>query len=625
MRKLYFSILAFGLFTIMGYSQSVVLLDFETPATSTNFQYFGSVLEGETNNIIANPDASGLNTSSMVADFVHPSDGMSWAGAFANPALTGGISTIAASTICMNVWFNEPGNVAVKLEDNIGAAPDWITVQDVTVVQEWTQVCFDLTANSVEAPNLPAVGNEYDGFVLFFDFNTVPDADRMYFFDDVVVNYGGNTSVNTTFTVDMSEALAAGVVIDTVFVRGTFNGWDKSNVAAPNGDGTYSTTIEVPAGPAEFLYYVAAGDLWEEMRTTDECVNTTFDADGNAFTNRFAVMTDGGEINSCWNSCYACDQKASVTFNLGFASSTAVADEVYLAGGGNFDNPGGRFLMTDEDGDGIYSLTIEREIGFSSFYTFANGNCPDYSCKENIAGQDCSDPDNFDDRFLEPLTGATEITTCFGECTTDTNCTAEDLFTLNFEVDMSFETVADEGVFYIGELTNWADALMLDDDGDGVYNISFEVPVGSYEFLYKNGPNVVEVFMDGAPCTTTFDDGNGNVFINRIVEVDGSINTYDVSSCFNFCGPCPLSNNNLDLNNRLSTLTPNVSSGIFQLELLSGSVDYWKLVGTLGEELKYDQSVDFSQTLDFQHLPKGTYYLYVQKSSEYQIHKLIIQ
>ncbi len=624
MKKQYLFLVSLCFVSMLGYSQSVVLLDFETPATSTNFQYFGSVLEGELNNVVDNPDPTGLNTSLTVADFVHPSDGMPWAGAFANPALQGGVSTIAASTICMKVWFNEPGNVAVKLEDNIGAAPDWILQQDIDVVQEWTEVCFDLSANSIEAPNLPAVGNEYDGFVLFFDFNTVPDTDRSYFFDDVVVNYGGSATVNTTFTVDMSEALAAGVVVDTVFVRGTFNSWDKSNVAAPNGDGTYSATIEVPAGPAEFLYYVAAGDLWEEMRITDECVTTTFDADGTAFTNRFAVMTDGGEINTCWNSCYACDERASLTFNLGFAGNVTPEDEVYLAGGGNFDTPGGRFLMTDEDGDGVYSITIERGIGFSSFYTFANGNCPDFSCKESIVGQDCSDPDNFDDRFLEPLTGDTEVSTCFGECTTDTNCTELDLFTVNFAVDMSNEIVADEGVFFIGENTNWNEELMLDDDGDGVYNITFDLEGGSYEYLFKNGNGIVEIFNDGDPCTSTFDDGNGNIFINRIVEVNG-IDNIPEAPCFNSCQECITSTNELEINNNLSTLTPSISSGIFQLEFLNGSVDHWRLVNTMGKEMEYVRSKDLSQTLDFQHLPKGAYYLYVQQKSDYQIHKLIIQ
>ena len=42
--------------------------------------------------------------------------------------------------------------------------------------------------------------------------------------------------------------------------------------------------------------------------------------------------------------------------------------------------------MTDPDGDGIYSVSISLANGTTGNYTFLNGNCPDWSCKENIAG-----------------------------------------------------------------------------------------------------------------------------------------------------------------------------------------------------------------------------------------------
>ena len=44
-----------------------VILDFEGSATSTTFQYFGSSLDGTLTQVVANPDATGENTSSMVS------------------------------------------------------------------------------------------------------------------------------------------------------------------------------------------------------------------------------------------------------------------------------------------------------------------------------------------------------------------------------------------------------------------------------------------------------------------------------------------------------------------------------------------------------------------------------
>jgi hypothetical protein len=98
-------------------------------------------------------------------------------------------------------------------------------------------------------------------------------------------------------------------------------------------------------------------------------------------------------------------------------------DGVWLAGGGNFDVPGGKYKMQDDDGDGVYEITMPRSLGFESYYDFANGACPDYSCKEDLTGQSCGDPNNYNDRWLPSLKADTIIETCFGTCYTDVACT----------------------------------------------------------------------------------------------------------------------------------------------------------------------------------------------------------
>ncbi|MEO6133307.1 MAG: T9SS type A sorting domain-containing protein, partial [Saprospiraceae bacterium] len=98
-------------------------------------------------------------------------------------------------------------------------------------------------------------------------------------------------------------------------------------------------------------------------------------------------------------------------------------DGVWLAGGGNFDVPGGKYKMQDNDGDGVYEIIVPRAIGFSSFYDFANGPCPDYSCKEDLSGQPCGDPNNYNDRTLPPVLNDVTLETCFGACYTNVECT----------------------------------------------------------------------------------------------------------------------------------------------------------------------------------------------------------
>jgi hypothetical protein len=124
----------------------------------------------------------------------------------------------------------------------------------------------------------------------------------------------------------------------------------------------------------------------------------------------------------CYNSCYACGEEVQITFRLGMGGVTPDPAGVWLAGGGNFDVPGGKYKMQDDDGDDIYEIVVPRHIAFSSFYTFANGPCPDYSCKENLEGLSCGDPDNFNDRFLPSVIGDTVVATCFGTCFENAEC-----------------------------------------------------------------------------------------------------------------------------------------------------------------------------------------------------------
>ena len=112
-----------------------------------------------------------------------------------------------------------------------------------------------------------------------------------------------------------------------------------------------------------------------------------------------------------------------VTFNLNMANETVSPEGVYLAGGAYFgvagDNP-----LTDQDGDGIWTVTVPVPHGFTGHYTFLNGNCGDWSCKENIAGLECADPSNYNDRLLVNTIEPLVISTCFGQCTTDGTCNA---------------------------------------------------------------------------------------------------------------------------------------------------------------------------------------------------------
>jgi hypothetical protein len=164
-------------------------------------------------------------------------------------------------------------------------------------------------------------------------------------------------------------------------------------------------------------------DNWtgqEMFNGLEECTIT--DPSGQFHNRKLVVAGDAALPAVCFNSCYECGEEVAITFELGMGEVDPSADGVWLAGGGNFEAPGGRFKMDDSDGDGVYTITVLRQRGFESFFTFANGNCPGWDCKEDISGQACAQPQNFNDRWLPAVQQDTVLATCFGLCTDNSEC-----------------------------------------------------------------------------------------------------------------------------------------------------------------------------------------------------------
>ncbi|MFK7776403.1 MAG: hypothetical protein AB8F94_30050, partial [Saprospiraceae bacterium] len=137
--------------------------------------------------------------------------------------------------------------------------------------------------------------------------------------------------------------------------------------------------------------------------------------------------------------------QVNITFEVNTAALGSVDPAgIFIAGGTGFGNPGDNPL-TDPDGDGIWTTTVIRDLGFSSFYTFTNGNCPNYSCKEDIGGLPCADPNNFNDRFLPAVMSDTTIQACYGNCADDGTCDVISLPTLPMDFESTDITYAPIG------------------------------------------------------------------------------------------------------------------------------------------------------------------------------------
>ena len=585
---------------------TTIILDAETAETTAGLFHFGSTLADSIVAPVPNPNISGINESSTVFELNKPANAQPWAGAFTNP---NPITPVDASSgkICLDVHMDHIGTISVKFEEAMGGAPNWIQSVSNTLVNEWETVCIDFTAPSLEDPFTPAIGDTYSKLVFFADFLVdAADVDVITYFDNVrVISSGEIPEYEVTFNVDMNGSTET---FTQMYLSGSFNDWsgNANPMNDDNADGVWTTTVILPIGSHEYKF---SFDDWtgsEDLNKTNSCTVTT---DG--FTNRIvSVSADTNLDEVCYASCYACGTSANITWNVGVGDPSDTG--VWLAGGAEFGAPGGNYEMSDEDGDGVYSVTIERLIGWEGFYTFTNGNCPDFSCKENIAGQDCAYPDNFNDRYLDA--GTTEVNTCFAECTTDTNCAppAEPTMT-TFSVDMNeVATVSADGVNLFGQFSNWGNIPMTDDDGDGVWTVTIELDKTIYEYKFKNGVDGEnqESLVEGSSCTVSTPDG---MFTNRLIDLTEAEATSSADVvCYESCEACMTNTNDLEANNNLIKLYPTIAQDIMYLDVLTsfdnGIVQIISLQGELMNTIQIGNNTT-DNAINVANYPQGTYIL----------------
>jgi hypothetical protein len=465
------------------------ILDFEAPATSTRFFYFGSSIDGTTTGPVANPDKTGINPSDSVMIHVRPKDALTFAGAFSDPNPATPINVVNGENVCMKVWLPTPGNVMLKFEQSTTGGPNWEVVKPVATGGQWVEICWDPSQNSDAGPNQPAAGHIYNRVVVFFNFGTAGDGvnDVTYYFDDLCVQGStGPTTAEVTFSLNLNGYTGPGT---QPTVNGSFNGFSgtANPLSDPNNDGIWTATVTVPKGLIEYKFAFDNWAVQEEFKGTEVC--TKRDPSGQ-FVNRAATITDDITLGTvCWNSCYNCGEGVDITINMGFPSGvTPSPDGVFIAGGLAFGAAPNEFRLRDSDGDGVYSITFERGTNFNGFYTFTNGPCADYSCKENIAGQDCANPNNFNDRRFPQITQDTTINTCFGLCSTNTACTVsieKDKFPEWFTVAPTLTGRFAEVTFAEGAVRG-ARLTVLNTAGQVV--VSAEVSGDSYQLDLGNVP-----------------------------------------------------------------------------------------------------------------------------------------
>jgi len=156
------------------YYDDIILIDANATATSLEdfegtpprFEAFG----GNSTEVIANPDASGINTSAMVVSSTKPNGSEVWAGSFFD--VSAPIDLATYPTISVKTWSPAVGaTIKLKLENQANADENVEVDILSTVANGWETLTYDFSA---------APAGTYDRVVLFFDFGVSPMGDAAY-------------------------------------------------------------------------------------------------------------------------------------------------------------------------------------------------------------------------------------------------------------------------------------------------------------------------------------------------------------------------------------------------------------------------------------------------------------
>ena len=342
-----------------------------------------------------------------------------------------------------------------------------------------------------------------------------------------------------------------GEAAESVALTGPFWGWDPNAgpVATDNGDGTWSVTFDpAPTDNMEYLWIVngVQENLIQAMVDGGACAPVTDYAN---YANRLWEV--GAENPSdVYNSCSACDGTGggSTTFNVDMscidAAGTTVNGatsftEVFVTGPWcGWCAADGYNVLTDADGDGIYSVEIGGLTGTVEYKYGIDAFTDQEQLVDDMAnGADCApvtDYAGYANRQVESGATANDV---FGTCGTCDDQVAPANVTFRVDMNQYAEAYAYDGVFLNGSFNGWCGGCnpLSDEDGDGVWEVTLSLAVGTIEYKFTlDGWNYQEELagIEGIEACTSLIDG----YTNRSLTFDADVVLDAV--CWESCAAC---------------------------------------------------------------------------------------
>jgi hypothetical protein len=379
----------------------------------------------------------------------------------------------------------------------------------------------------------------------------------------------------------------------------------------------YVTTV---APNATYIYKWINGNDFVVNTGVEDVFGTCGDGSGNRVV---AVGTENtSTIAFCYNSCDVCVDPIEVTFRVDMSGAGNVAPEGAIIAGTFTNWASGEQPMVDE-GNGIWSHTAFLSPGGIQ-WKFKNG--PD-GWEDGILGP-CQNNGN---RTFTVVVSPDPLVVgpfCFQSC--DATCDVPDPANITFRVDMSNETIAPDGVFFISSFLGWqSGALVMTDTGNSIYEVTAEYSgPANISYKYVNGSVAVtenEEFhaLPGSPGACAISN-NSNGW-NRVHERSGEPEVLPIvpfGECLPLSAPAQISLGSVSI-----FPNPSMGSTFVEIENPNGYNLRMSIVDVTGKMVR--ENIVFNNGLkeiNTRNFAPGLYFLNItNEKSERAVYKLMVR
>jgi hypothetical protein len=385
-------------------------------------------------------------------------------------------------------------------------------------------------------------------------------------YDSLALVDNGTCEYDVTFVVDMN---CSGLTPTTVAATGPADNWSGNTylLTDADGDGVWEGTYSV----TDNFVYMYVVDTWADSEFTglfNEMLNGTNSCapytDNLSYAYRLAASPS--TTADIYGQCSVCPPGCTDPSASNFDASASVDDgscvyattfnvDMNCEPAGSFgyvhlESPvfgwcGGCVPMTDPDGDGVHSVTVDLPLG-NFEYKYAVDS---WAGQENLVddmqnGATCApvtDYFSYANRLVDVSAG-TVLDDTYGSCDIcdqvngctdagainyDALATDDDgscLYSTTFNVDMNCEPAGSFGYVHLeSPVFGWCGGCvpMSDPDGDGIHSVTVDLPAGNFEYKYAvdgwaGQEDLIDDMVGGASCAPVTDYFS---YANRLLDV----------------------------------------------------------------------------------------------------------